>query len=306
MKIKLLLLVFFIYSNIAFANKIDSLASTQEVVDFLKTVNEDFADNQYQEFKILPTAQIAAELDCDGIFKQWDIKNWEKADLNNDGLTDLLILPHWYSYDPYAIIDEGNGGFKLHRLFLNVFEECELAKPIQVNGQTQLMIYKRQQQRVTLGNNEWKFNTVQFLDTLSFKFNDLVELNNNPADYQIKSIFFKTSSCLGTCPIFTLKMDSKGKTVFDGIAYTNFPGKSSKNLPVALFNELHEILNYISVKQLEEHYEVNWTDDQTATLTIVFANKESKTIRDYGMQGTYGLRTVYTKLMDIGMNTRWK
>jgi len=54
------------------------------------------------------------------------------------------------------------------------------------------------------------------------------------------------------------------------------------------------------VKELKNNYSVNWTDDQTSTLTIIFKDHSRKVIRDYGMQGTFGLSAMYTKLKKIG------
>ena len=55
-------------------------------------------------------------MDCNGRVKIWSIKNWEKADLNNDRCTDLLIIVHWYGTGPLVILDLGKDHFKFTRI----------------------------------------------------------------------------------------------------------------------------------------------------------------------------------------------
>jgi hypothetical protein len=64
------------------------------------------------------------------------------------------------------------------------------------------------------------------------------------------------------------------------------------------------VATYIDVRSLEDNYAVNWTDYPTATLTVIFSDQSTKVIRDYGLQGTFGLSAVYSKMMEIA--TEWK
>jgi hypothetical protein len=57
---------------------------------------------------------------------------------------------------------------------------------------------------------------------------------------------------------------------------------------------------------LQNNYAVNWTDDQTCTLTITYNNEQTKTITDYGEIGTNGLRIIYDRLFALRKNQKWK
>lgn len=48
------------------------------------------------------------------------------------------------------------------------------------------------------------------------------------------------------------------------------------------------------------------TDDQTSSLKITFNNGNIKTISDYGMIGTYGLKILYGKLAELRFNQKWQ
>ena len=51
---------------------------------------------------------------------------------------------------------------------------------------------------------------------------------------------------------------------------------------------------------------VNWTDDQTVELKIIYSSGKIKTISDYGASGSYGLKKVYKLLFDLRQNQNWK
>jgi len=302
---KLLLILLLLLSKQVLSNKIDDLKTDGEVNEFVNTMNPQFVKDKYVKFEIRSTDSIAKDLNCNGIFESWQIKNWEKADITNDGLTDLIFVAHWYHYISYALIDNGHNNFKLIEFSKNPFEHCDFIKPVKAGSTNYLKIFRKIQEPDTANKEPFNYKEVIIIDTLVFKFNDFIELRrseNNRND--IESIEIKTSTCYGSCPAFILKLSENGTANFEGIAFTKQQGKSSKNLLKVSFNEISAVANYIDVRNLKDNYAVNWTDDQTATLTVTFKDQSTKVIRDYGLQGTFGLSAIYSKMMKIG--TEWK
>ena len=300
---KKLLIIFIFTSTFIFANQIDSLNSSKDVEEFAKKVYPKFTKFEWSEFKIISTEKVKEKISCKDEYDLLEMKNWEKIDITNDGLTDLILTAYWgttlYSY---AIIDKGNDNFKIYRLSKNVFDNCELFKPIKKNGLNYLKTYIKKQEQIGLMESK----ELIIKDTLVFKFQEFVEFNKNPIKYKIKEIEFQTSGCYGSCPVFNLKINYKGNAKFNGQAYIKHKGKSEKKIPINLFNEIQELLEFIEVKKLKDNYSVTWTDDQTSFLTVRFNDNSVKKIRDYGMIGTFGLMAVYSKLGKIGKETEWK
>jgi hypothetical protein len=48
---------------------------------------------------------------CDSLFEKLQIRNWEKADFNNDNRTDLIVTLCWYNFDIFIAIDKGDNTF---------------------------------------------------------------------------------------------------------------------------------------------------------------------------------------------------
>ncbi|WP_157962302.1 DUF6438 domain-containing protein [Winogradskyella aurantiaca] len=293
----LVLSLYILASTASQCSTIDKLQTTEEVVEFIHSNTNDFkADNL--ELSIKSTDQLAQELACNGIFKEWDIKNWEKADLNNDGKTDLLVLGEWYGAHPLIVLDKGQDTYEFIRLSNNSFEYCELFKPISVKNTTLIKAYVPINSQETLIPGAEKFR----IDTLSFFNNTLVKYNPSPKTEAISSIHLKTSACYGNCPEFVLELFPDDRVEFNGLENTPVLGMHSYKATSGTFKEISELLNYMDVKHLKSGYQVNWTDDQTAYLTIRFADGSTKTIMDYGLQGTPGLKAVYKALFTVMKN----
>ncbi|WP_148042749.1 DUF6438 domain-containing protein [Pedobacter jejuensis] len=257
--------------------------------------------DKFGKFEIQPTDSLLKNLACDGIFTNWNIKNWEKVDVTNDGLTDLVFIAYWYNYITYAFIDKGNNKFQLIRFSKNSFENCELIKPIRIGTKNYLRLFRKTQQPDLTNKIPFSYRDVIITDTLVFKYNSFVELET-PGNDIVKSIKMNTSGCFGSCPIFNLTLYPSGKGDFEGIEFTKTKGKSSRILSMDIFKELSDLANYINIKKLNDQFQVPWTDDQTATLTITFKNGLKKTIRDYGMQGKFGLSALYSKMTSLAVN----
>ncbi len=302
---KILILLVFVFSNLTFGNTIDNLKTAKDVENFIKKVEPRFGEEKsknydYGSFRIVSTDSIYNSLKCKDIFKKSDITDWQKVDINNDGLTDLLFIPHYYGYSQYVIIDQGNEKYKLLQLLRN-FDSCEYTKPIVVSKKNEIQIRKVK--------STWypKRESTVTIDTLTYKFNSFIELNQNEVtQYKIKSIEVKTDGCYGTCPVLELKIDNNGNAKFNGLGYTKFKGKSESEIDLQLLNELKDLISYIELKKLENKYSVNWTDDMTVNLRVEFEDGSVKEIEDYGLKGTYGLTALYSKLIRIGTETDWK
>jgi hypothetical protein len=298
--LNILLFSIFFFSSTAYANRIDDLYTDSDVYNFVKSENPQFGKDKFGKFQIQPTDSLLKNLKCDGIFADWNIKNWEKVDITNDGLTDLVFIAYWYNYISYALIDKGNNKFELIRFSKNSFENCELVKPIKIGTENCLKLFRKTQQPDLISKMPFSFKEVMIIDTLIFKYKSFIELGT-PVNETIKSIELNTSACFGSCPIFNLKLYDNGKSNFEGIAHTKAKGKSYKTLSKDIFNELNDLANYINIGKLKDQYQVPWTDDQTATLTITYRNGAKKTISDYGMQGTFGLSAIYAKMGAVAL-----
>lgn len=287
------------------ANRIDSLKTDDDVVAFLKSINPDFRSDKYKQIELHNTEQVRKDLDCDGMASQWQIQNWEKADFNGDGRTDLLILLYWYDYGVYSVIDNGDGTFKFLTLSYNIYEKCELAKALSLNDQHLLLYYQKVQKQVQVKNTRG-FKSVPEIDTLIYKYGGFVEWNPHPSSYAIDSIEFRTSACFGSCPVFSIDMDKNGNAVYNAQVYNSKRGKFTATLKNENLNEIAGLINYISVKDLNNNYKVSWTDDQTCWLRIRFSDGSVKEISDYGLKGTFGLRLLYSMFFDLRSNQDWK
>jgi hypothetical protein len=304
---KFTIILTFLFSNIVFGNKIDNLKTTNDVIEFVKTVYPEYGIIRHKDFKygifdIESIDSIYNQLKCKGIFKIDEIKNWQKIDIDNDGLTDLIFISHFYGYTQNVIIDKGKNVFKLIRNIIN-FDECEYIKPIKVQDKNELRI-RKVNLPFDFDDNIEKYIKI---DTLTYKYDSFIELNDKAIiDNKIKFIEFKTNLCFGICPAYKLTINKNGQAEFLGIELTNLKGKSIKQLIQKSVDEIFNMLNYIEVKKLNDYYEVNYTDAPTVTLDIFFENGTVKKIKDYGLSGTYGLSAVYSKLTKLGTETEWE
>jgi hypothetical protein len=111
------------------------------------------------------------------MFKSWDIKNWEKADLNNDGLTDLVFIAFWGRYLSCAAIDEGNNSFKMINLSNNHSKQCDLVKPIKIGNDNYLKIHRIMSIPDLAHMQNMQYIDSVITDTLVYKFKHLIEFS---------------------------------------------------------------------------------------------------------------------------------
>lgn len=155
---------------------------------------------------------------------------------------------------------------------------------------------------------ETKYFETFYTDTLIYKFGGFVELNSfENTTPEIKSIYFETTPCFGSCPIFSLNIFKDGESFY--LRHDNLEEKEANfkaKISPADFKQIIDLLKYINVMNLEGNYSVNATDMQTSKLTVYYANGSTKEINDYGLQGTLGLVRLYDLFFALRLIQKWK
>lgn len=280
-------------------NFIDSIRTATQLIDLISKV-----DSRYKDFKIneeLKFKNRYSDKNYKKIADSLKVKPWAKADFDNNGLTDILVVGNWYDHCVICILDKGDK-FELKRITRRSFQDCTF--PIVENNS--IKYYFESEPEYENWSNPSQLQQI----TLIYKFGDFVEESKTTEIHKIERIEYSTTGCFGTCPIFNLIINSDRTSKWDAKEYNEIDNKEVKGsfqatLSQDKFDELLNLLNYINFVKLKDNYAVRWTDDQSSTLKITYDNGKTKTIEDYGLIGTYGLDRVYQLLFELRENQKW-
>jgi hypothetical protein len=289
--------LFFVSCNgLKHHNKLDDITNTKEIERLVSSIN-----SNYSNFKINPQLKFT-DKDCQKLYDSLKLEPFTKADFDNNGYTDLLVIGHWSNPAIICILDSGQNKFSIKRLTKGLFQGCSFPKILTNENETYIDYYyfKEPDWR----NNEFK-GTIKS-KRLIYKFGDFVEYNSSKTKYDIQKIEYKTTMCFGTCPEFELTINSDRKAKYNALQYNKPDGKFNGIIDQKKYDELVELLNYIDFPNLKESYSVSWTDDQTCSLKITYDNGKTKIINDYGLIGTFGLDRTYDMLFNLRKNQTWK
>ncbi|MBY8963845.1 hypothetical protein KJK34_13875 [Flavobacterium sp. D11R37] len=305
-------------------SEINLLKDDKEVEQFIRK-----SDSLYKKFTLKKIQDLSC-MGCDSSLVKLANRlgvdyTFVKADFDNNGYMDLLATGENKTYtidnyDPdlevmfsksfnaFTIMDFGNGNTKVFDLTEDIFRGI-VPKVKYEEGKALLVIYSpRYVTRVE------RYKREESKSELTFKFNDFVEYNRSPKEYDIEKIEYSTLGCFGKCPIFSMLINKNGTSVFTAIEYNYTEPWQKGNLLQGVYkitlkddtlNEIKSLLNYIDFPSLQEEYNVTWTDDQTAILKVTYNNGKTKTITDYGLQGTYGLRKFHAVFKELRLNQSW-
>jgi hypothetical protein len=290
--------------QIAKANRVDDLKTDKDVAVFIAQLQKKLSGKGGEYFILKSTTSLKRSLTGCNFPVNSNIRNWAKLDINKDGLTDLLVMGFVNSFRPYLIIDRGEFDFEIILIQYGFSPmECEFATA--QRGKKDFILFHRYefnwlpQARVTAVANH-------HIDTLTYKFDALVEKNDHTDNLKIDSIILETTPCYGTCQIYAMRINANGNLFYQAREYNKIKGNFKSKIANVRFEEIMNVLNYIKINRLENRYRVPWTDDQTSTLTIKFTNGKVKVIEDYGMIGTFGLQKLYSLISDLRESQTWE
>ena len=196
--IVLSILVAFCFFNICkaqkkeseFNNKIDNIKTVDDIDKLLDSIDKKRFDTYIVREK-LEVETVA----CGDLAKEVQAKSWTKADFDNNGYTDILIIGD-SGRDSVVILDNGQNNFIYKNLSKGIFSDCSLPVVVNTEKQTLINYYEN--------GNYYKNGSQLNPKVLIYKFGDFVEITNSPQTYKIEKIEYKTSGCFGTCPVFEL------------------------------------------------------------------------------------------------------
>lgn len=314
----------FIKENLIIS-KIDSLKTEKEIEKFVRSIDTTYSKFRLRKYEQFSFLGIQDSLTLEFYKKLKFNHKYQKADLDNNGFTDLLVIGddnNCYtgndktscSFTPLVIMNF-NGSYKLETINLVSFSKI-IPKIEYFNNQAFLSVFKITQVEYKVFEEEKVI--------LTYKFGGFIEYNNNPKKYTINKFKFSTNGCFGICPVFDLSICKDSISTFRAIEYNfsdcGFFDIKSKEEQLSRkdegvfyqfiskkdFNTLIDILNYIEIDALKDHYNVWHTCDQTGILVVKYNNNKIKVIEDYGMVGTYGMKLFYDKLLDFRFDKNWK
>jgi hypothetical protein len=268
-------------------NKIDSLLSTNDVKNFIKN------ENNKSNYELNIDDKIDYDWYCNVIADSLKLKqNWGKADFDNNGLTDLLVTGNT-TEGPRTIyiLDKGNY-FESKTLSKGkLYEQCSFS---------------------TVKGNKIEYQSVKILDrygslskltkeNLVYKYGDFIEENSNPKRHNILEIELKATGSYWNRSSTKIKIVSN-KDITWIIDEDDNTKVSSSKLSNEEFKEIIDLLHYIDFENLEEEYNVSYSDAGTTSLKITYDNLKVKNISDYGGMGTRGLTKLYDILLQLKQN----
>ncbi|MDN5285884.1 MAG: hypothetical protein JWR38_2158 [Mucilaginibacter sp.] len=218
MKRLLLFLFFFSFAFHVSANAIDSLKTDNDVLKFALKVDSDLTYKGRPLVKIVPTDTLLKLLKCNDVARQRGVKTWQKVDFNQDGLSDLLVtLKMPGNFYVFAVIDKGDGRFKMFRLSWGFGNNCQLAWPVKVVHKQMLVFYSRTSYVQGKGSDgQWKSITELKADTLIYLYNGFIEYNAKVKNYAIKSISINSRPTAWSGPKYTANILADGKATYHG------------------------------------------------------------------------------------------
>lgn len=307
-------------------SEIDSLNTKKEIEQLVGKI-----DSLYQKIEIKPIQDITFRNCNDSIIKELAKRknvNFElvKVDFDNNGLVDVLFIGNNKTYtnencnpklevefskeyNTLVLMNYGKNKYKL----LDVSEDKYYPIVPQViieQSQCFLRIFKPK-----ILNSRKIVKRYETVSKMTFKFDHFIEYNPNPAEYNIEKIEFASKGCAGTCPAFNIAISDSREALINAKSFNYssewqkgkfMEGNYSAIIKENDFKKLKNLLVYLDFPTLKNNYSLVSFHHPEGKLTITYNGGKVKTINDFGLVGTYGLKRAYNMLANFRFNQNWK
>lgn len=275
------------------SSKIDSIRSDKDVFAFVRQCFQGYDGKESFDYYRNETRQVA---------DSFKVRNWVKADIDNNGETDLLVFRADKLPNIYSILSFGD---KFEIASAKYHCKYQFMYPVvtTLNSQDVILLYSQDQ--IDYDRNKKHFiYTKLACDTLIVKDKHFVNYVQAPGHNEIEKIeIYNDGICEGNCPRINISINPKtfSNKCSKELYWDNKPRMFSGQLTKEEINNIISLLKYSNITALSEYYEVGCTDQTTTTLTITFNNGQTKSIKDYGSSGNFTLAEIYK----IAYGVKW-
>jgi hypothetical protein len=293
--------------------RIDQLKSDSAVIRFVKNYSDEhrlrFDEVDFEQRSLFLQKDLSQEdlLFMDSLL---GVK-WIVHDFNNDKKKDLIF----------------NGRIGKHQAVIIAFiSDADSVKHVQLGH-----IYgNHYPQSISLYNNEYlisghipndgfdkSWNARLKNDTLTWRFGGFIEYQPAKEKSSFDSLSYTSRSpWMGITPrLINIYRDGSARYTGTHFRTDIFNGKKTnvqvaetftKNINKAQLKELQQLISWIGFARLKDNYSLpNIFDLSTAYTMIYLKGGPAKKIEDYGMEGSYGLRLLYSKLFQLTTEKNW-
>jgi hypothetical protein len=303
-------------------NRIDSLRTDEQVLSFVRGL-----DIKYYWFYSLKAASFEPPNVKNSIgVKLWrryqqrvdgfGTRPYEILDLDGNGQSDLLFS----GYDTVncrrltlLVLSFGKDSFVLHSFPKERLTDFFAARPVRIGNKNFISIIEHAYYYRELSFKNRPIKLIRGYrwqrDTLRCLSGGLVEATR-AAGHKVKALKYHLFPGFSTSGSYQLTISQDSLRLEKGCDLSpktpiDSGGIFIAKMDSATMHRLQELLWYIDFERLKTNYWVGWTDDATGTIDILYDDKKRKVIYDYGLIGTYGLRSLQDLLIDLLTTQTW-
>ncbi|WP_291146899.1 DUF6438 domain-containing protein [Flavobacterium sp. UBA7680] len=322
-QIIIIILLLFLVDCYSQNNESSILENKAEIEKYVHANSKRFAKFELKKIHDFPPERDAQDSICRRIGDSLKINEYYyKADFDNNGLTDFLLIGDDYNCDESRSISCNFSSLVMMKFpkdsvkiyNLNIGGGCIIPKIVKRNNQTILEVYNRRRGILNAKGN----NVVQH--TLIYKYDGFIDYNEEYAKHSIEKIEFSTFGCYGTCPVFLLVIDKERNSTFFAERF-NFGSEEEKMKKMTSYNRegtfktvikqenynqilgLLEYMNFANFKNENMGYE---EDSGNSILKITYDNGKEKIIENNGSIGNYSLDRLFDLLSELRFNQKWE
>lgn len=235
---------------------------------------------------------------------------WLLHDFNGDGKKDLIFNGRLTRLENAVVAFISTGDTLMHKMVSSHFDIFPHSIALLGKNGLPLLEYGRIRNMI---DKNWRESYV--MDTLIFKFDDFIEYQPaTDATLKFDSLTYRaTSPWTGDRTPF-IRIYANGQFQYTMPRFVKEENHTfivqdtfTSTLTPAQVEELQQLLRAVTFYSLADNYKLeNVYDMATARTTVYFNNGTSKGIRDYGMEGTLGLRLLYRRIKQLKDQARWE
>lgn len=239
-------------------------------------------------------------------------KKWVKHDFNRDGKTDLVFSGRFACSLACNVVAFITSADTLQHIFLTrqSFSYPHSISLVKKNGEEYLVFGEILHDR---SGKRWRERYVK--DTLTFQFGGFMEyrpVQNTMVKFD--SLLFRQRSPWATVMVPDISVYADGRFKYrqrrfvkgylnkGHLIYETF----SATLTPLQLDTLQSLVQQVGFNSMPDHYEFpDMTDLLTANTYVYFNNGITKSVSDYGMQGTFGLQLLYRHINGLKRQAKW-